>query len=143
MTENEKGQLRDRHQQRRPRLTRYSNHVLDSVITIGKVVKRSRLVNDTNLQNKNSSTPNSRKLKRKQTYSSFLSTDLDVFDVIGRLSSILELLVNDVSGFGSGLSVWEIFAIRLAHELLNSKSRSDVRNSAGKEILKRTFSMML
>jgi len=39
------------------------------------------------------------------TYSSFLGADLDGLDVVGRLAGILELLMNDVSGFGSGLSV--------------------------------------
>lgn len=41
----------------------------------------------------------------RRTHGGFLSANLDVLDVVRRLAGVLELLVNDVRRFGSGLRV--------------------------------------
>lgn len=64
---------------------RVGNHVVDSVVTVGKVVERSLLVDNTN--------------------GGFLCADADTLDVVGSLAHSLELLVKDVRSLHSGLSV--------------------------------------
>lgn len=82
---------------------------------------------------------------RRETHSSLLGADLDVLDVVRALAHVLELLVQDVRSLGGSLGVCE----KEVGDQLEGKNKNNerrqrsVRNSAGNEILKRTFSMML
>lgn len=100
----------------RMKLTRYGNHVLNRVITISKVGKRSGLVDNSDLIRKSRQRGFSRNSSKRTTYGGFLGADLDVLDVIGSLAGVLQLLVDDVGGFGSGLSVYNRASnLALAH----------------------------
>lgn len=97
------------------------------MVAVGKVVERPALVDDADRR--------------------FLRADLDVLDVVRRLAHVLELLVEDVRGLGGGLGVCErgrgVSQCALNDDERDRDENEDARNSAGNEILKRTFSMML
>lgn len=67
------------------KLTRYGNHVLNSMIAIGKVSQRTLLINDAN--------------------GGLLSANSNVSDIVRSLALFGELVVKDERGFRRGLSV--------------------------------------
>lgn len=90
---------------------RNRDHVLDRVVTVGKVVQRARLVNDADLHAERSEAGMSANERPplwqhdSGPYRGLLRADLDVLDVVRRLAHVLELLVHDVRSLGGRLGV--------------------------------------
>lgn len=86
------------------------------VVTIGEVVKRALLVNNSDLRSRRKSAEIPGLLLLPRPYSSLLGPDLDGFDVIGGLAQLGELLVEDQEAFDGGLSVefgcWFVCVVR-------------------------------
>ena len=87
------------------RLTRNGDHVLDGVVTVGKVGKRSLLVNDTD--------------------GGLLGADLDMSNVVRGLAGLLELLVEDHRCLSGGLGVY------VANQSVNLRATTKQRPRLG------------